>query len=70
VATVNGERWFRQYVKDKDGVEMLVATNGNHPDIHLAGKQFKIEGVIVQRNIRRKVKHYKPYQPNNGVPLQ
>ena len=70
VATVNEERWFRQYVADDQGARRLVAVNDDYPAIELEGKDFKIEGVIVQRNIRRKTKHYKPYEPNNGFPLQ
>ncbi|MES9936390.1 MAG: S24 family peptidase [Sedimenticola sp.] len=73
VATVNGERWFRQYRKDGQGGEKLVALNSDYPEIDLAGTQFRIEGVIVQRNIKREVKHYQPFQPNNGeneIPLQ
>ncbi|MEW7979413.1 MAG: S24 family peptidase [Candidatus Sedimenticola endophacoides] len=71
VATVNGDRWFRQYLKDAQGVERLVACNGSHPDIHLAGTRFQIEGVIIQRTLRgEKTKHYRPYEPNNGLPGQ
>ena len=70
VATVNEERWFRQYVADDQGKRRLVAVNDSYPVIELEGKDFKIEGVIVQRNIRRKIKHYMPYEPNNGFPLQ
>ena len=69
VISVNGERWFRQFVNGNDGKARLVAVNSTYPDIILAGTQYKIEGVIVQRNIKRKIKHYKPYQPNNGFPL-
>ena len=69
VISVNGERWFRQFVKGNDGNARLVAVNSTYPDITLAETRYKIEGVIVQRNIKRKIKHYKPYQPNNGFPL-
>lgn len=69
VITVNGERWFRQFIKGIDGKDRLVAVNSKYPDIELEGTQYQVEGVIVQRNIRRKIKHYKPYQPNNGYPL-
>ena len=68
IATVDGERWFRQFVKDTEG-ERLVALNANFPAIPLAPGACKIEGVIVQRNVRRKIKHYQPYRPNNGVEL-
>lgn len=69
VITVNGERWFRQFVQNGDGRPRLVAANSTYPDIDLDGTQYKVEGVIVQRNIRRKIKHYQPHQPNNGFPL-
>lgn len=70
VATVNGDRWFRQYLKDAQGGERLAAGNGSYPDIHLAGTRFQIEGVIIQRTLRREVKHYRSYEPNNGLPGQ
>ena len=70
VATVDNERWFRQYVADDGGNRKLVAVNDSYPAISLEEANFKIEGVIVQRNIKREVKHYKPYEPNNGFPLQ
>ena len=70
VATVGSERWFRQYIADDEGNRRLVAVNGDYPDIDLREAEFKIEGVIVQRNVRREIKHYKPYEPGNGVPLQ
>ena len=69
IINVDGERWFRQYQKDEQGNERLVAVNSSYPDIPLVGTRFKIEGVIVQRNIKRKIKHYQPYQPNNDFPL-
>ena len=68
VITVDGERWFRQFVQNSDGRARLVAVNSTYPDIDLDGVRYKVEGVIVQRNIKRKIKHYKPHQPNNGVP--
>ncbi len=63
---VEGVRWFRQYLKDAAG-ERLVALNTLYPEIPLAGLEWKVEGIIVQRNlrrnrdlgIRRDVKHYK-----------
>ncbi len=70
VITVDGERWFRQFVRDEQGNEMLVALNENYPPIPLSGSEYQIEGVIVQRNIRRKTKHYNPYEPNNAVELK
>jgi len=70
IVTQGGERWFRQYVKDSKNNQKLVAVNSNYPDISLEDGGFKIEGVIVQRNVKRKIKHYKPYQPNNGIELR
>ena len=70
VATVQGERWFRRFVRDERGNEKLTAENGSYPEIDLSDTEYRIEGVIVQRNIKREIKHYKPYQPDNSVPLQ
>jgi hypothetical protein len=55
---VEGVRWFRQYRRDTDGKECLVALNGLYPEIDLTGLEWKVLGVIIQRNVRRKVKHY------------
>ena len=55
---VEGVRWFRQYLQDEQGNPRLVALNDLYPDIELDGIEHKILGVIVQRNIKRKVKHY------------
>lgn len=66
IITVDGERLFRQLVRDPNGEERLVPLNPQYPSIALQGTNHKIEGVIVQRNIRRKIKHYKPYAANNG----
>ncbi len=57
---VDGVRWFRQYLRDDLGNTRLVALNDLYPDIELDGIEHKILGVIVQRNIKRKVKHYHP----------
>ena len=57
-AEVEGVRWFRQYVRDDDGREWLVALNDLYPEIDLTGLDWRILGVIVQRNVRRKIKHY------------
>lgn len=56
---VEGVRWFRQYLVDGDGKEKLIALNDLYPEIDLAGTEWKILGVIVQRNIRRQIKHYR-----------
>ncbi len=66
VSTVGEERWFRQFIRDEEGNEKLTALNSNYPDIDLNGTDFRIEGVIVQRNIQRQIKRYRPYEPNNG----
>ncbi|MDJ0805280.1 MAG: S24 family peptidase [Gammaproteobacteria bacterium] len=68
LAEVNGERWFRQYQAGSDGVKRLVALKGGYADIALDGQEFKVVGVIVQRNIGRKVKHYHPYVPGGEAP--
>ena len=56
---VEGVRWFRQYVRDEQGREQLLALNDLYPEIDLTGLQWKVLGVVIQRNVRRKVKHYK-----------
>ncbi|MDJ0738122.1 MAG: S24 family peptidase [Gammaproteobacteria bacterium] len=66
MALVEGVRWFRQYLNDEHG-ERLVALNDIYPPIALDGLQWKVEGIIMQRNLRRhqsvsgrrEVKHYK-----------
>ncbi len=68
VATAGEERWFRQFIRDAEGREKLVALHQDYPDIELQAGNYRIEGVVVQRNIRRKIKHYRPYEPNNGNP--
>jgi phage repressor protein C with HTH and peptisase S24 domain len=60
-AEVEGVRWFRQYVRDAEG-ERLVALNALYPEIFLDKLEWQILGIVVQRNIRRKVKHYHPSQ--------
>ena len=57
-ADVEGVRWFRQYRKDGDGREWLIALNELYPEIELTGLEWAVLGVIIQRNVRRKVKHY------------
>ena len=66
MALVEGVRWFRLYQSDALG-ERLVALNDRYPEIALTGLDWKAEGVIVQRNLKRdktrgigrNVKHYK-----------
>lgn len=64
---VEGVRWFRQYLRDADGRERLVALNPRYPEIELEGLEWKVLGVIIQRNIRRQVKHY-DYATTPAVP--
>ena len=58
LATVEGSRWFRQYRKDEQG-ERLSAVNETYPDMPLEDLNWKPEGIIMQRNIKREVKHYR-----------
>ena len=55
---VEGVRWFRQYRVDETGREWLIALNGLYPEIDLTGLEWKVMGIIIQRNVRRKIKHY------------
>lgn len=54
---VEDTRWFRQYLNDEHG-ERLVALNTLYPEIPLDGLDWQVEGVIMQRNINRDIKHY------------
>lgn len=62
---VEGVRWFRQYQMDA-GSERLVALNDVYPPIGLGGLDWRVEGIVMQRNLRRdqsrtgrrNVKHY------------
>jgi hypothetical protein len=66
MALVEGVRWFRQYLSDDHG-ERLAALNDLYPEIALGGLDWKVEGIIMQRTLRRgqtasgrrEVKHYK-----------
>ena len=55
---VEGVRWFRQYRRMGDGKETLIALNDLYPEIDLTGLDWKVLGVIIQRNVRRRIKHY------------
>ncbi|PQJ96563.1 S24 family peptidase [Chromatium okenii] len=57
-AEVENVRWFRQYSKDENGNERLIALNPLYPEIALTGVKWAVLGVIIQRNIRRQIKHY------------
>ena len=61
---VEGVRWFRQYLNDEKG-ERLVALNDLYPEIPLEGLDWKPEAVVLQRNLKRKIKHYR-YQGATG----
>jgi len=63
---VEGERWFRQYRVDKQGREGLIALDRRYPEIDLTGRAWKVMGVIIQRNIRRRGKHYQ-YEVKPGA---
>ena len=56
---VEGVRWFRQYRRDETGRETLVALNDLYPEIDLTGLEWQVLGIIIQRNIRRQIKHYR-----------
>ncbi len=56
VAEYDEVRWFRQFVLEDDR-KYLVAVNEIYPEIELTGP-YAILGVVVQRNVRRKIKHY------------
>lgn len=66
---VEGVRWFRKYVKDAQGAERLVAENRTYPDIELNGLEWTVLGVIIQRNIRREIKHYDYAQEPATTPV-
>jgi len=57
-AEAEGVRWFRQYRRDEQGREWLIALNETFPDIEVTRLEWKVLGVIIQRNVRRKIKHY------------
>jgi phage repressor protein C with HTH and peptisase S24 domain len=67
VAETHGERWFRQYISESGG-KRLVALKGGYPDLALVEGEYKILGVVVQRNLGRKIKHYYPYVPGGEPP--
>jgi SOS-response transcriptional repressor LexA len=67
-AEVEGVRWFRQYRRDENGGERLVALNDVYPEINLAGLEWKVLGIIIQRNVRRKIKHYEYEATERSAP--
>jgi phage repressor protein C with HTH and peptisase S24 domain len=68
VVEAQGERWFRQFISDGPGGKRLVALNQAYPEMPLSEGEYKILGVVVQRNVGRKVKHYHPYVPGGAAP--
>ena len=57
-AEVEGVRWMRQYRRNEQGREWLLALDPRFPEIELTGLDWKVLGIIIQRNLRRKIKHY------------
>lgn len=68
-AEVEGVRWFRQYIREESGAERLVALNPLYPDIELGGLEWSVLGIVIQRNIRRQIKHYDYAQEPDGPAL-
>ncbi len=62
IAEYEGIRWFRRYV-EHEGVRFLVPLNPAYPELELT-QPLEILGLVVQRNIRRQIKHY----PNGQFP--
>ncbi len=56
---VEDVRWLRQYRVGPGGEERLVAINPLYPEILLTGLKWQVLGVVIQRNIRRQIKHYR-----------
>ena len=57
---VEGVRWFRKYVEFDDGSKRLIAINDLYPEIDVSNLEMLVLGLIIQRNVRRKIKHYHP----------
>ena len=53
----DGVRWFRKY-SEIEGKKYLFALNDIYPEIQL-DNSFDILGVIVQKNMKGDIKHYK-----------
>lgn len=56
VIEYDNETWFRQLIKH-NGKEYLKALHPGYPDIEMV-LPYRVIGVITQRNIKRKIKHY------------
>ena len=67
-AEVEGVRWLRQYRRDEQGRQWLIALHPDFPDIALDGLEWSVLGVVIQRNIRRKIKHYHYDHAPPGAP--
>ena len=52
----DGVRWFRKLI-EVNGEKRLIALNEMYPEIIL-DNSYDILGIIVQRNIKGKIKHY------------
>ena len=53
----DGVRWFRRFV-EKNNKKYLIALNDMYPEI-LLDNSYDILGVIVQKNVKGVIKHYK-----------
>ena len=53
----DGVRWFRQYF-EKDSKKYLLPLNSMYPEI-LLDNSYDILGIIIQKNYKREIKHYK-----------
>tara|TARA_B100000035_G_scaffold284375_1_gene267248 strand:+ start:11 stop:343 length:333 start_codon:yes stop_codon:yes gene_type:complete len=52
----DGVRWFRKFAIINDD-KYLLALNGEYPEIKL-DNSYDVIGIIVQKNVNRKVTHY------------
>ena len=53
----DGVRWFRKF-QEKDSKKYLIALNNIYPEI-LLDNSYDILGIIIQKNYKREIKHYK-----------
>jgi SOS-response transcriptional repressor LexA len=56
IAEFDESRWFRRFV-EHEGQRYLVPLNPSYPEL-LLDQAYEILGLVVQRNIRRAIKHY------------
>ena len=52
----DGVRWFRKF-KTIGGDNYLLALNSEYPEIKL-DNSYDVIGIIVQKNVNRKITHY------------